>query len=227
MQISTLLTLTFATLVLGTDNHPTVTKCQTITSTIYSNNQSVTCAIPACLEVKPVTQKCGCPPIETTTVQATGCPSGRCGGTSYITAIEDCFPTQPPSSTVTTTSHPVTTTSASSSTTSASPPPESTHPTIPPHSSSTSKSHPPHSSTTSPPHEPHSTTTPPSQNPYTNTTKTVTTTEHSTTILTTCPPKHACTGETVTVTSTEFCMCISQIHITLTFSYIHHHLTID
>lgn len=180
MQFATLATLTFATIVLGTGtNHPSITQCQTFTSTIDPSGTFNTCTVLACLEIDQITQKCGCSTIPTTTVVRTACPTS-CGTTSYITAIEDCFPTQHPSSTVSTTA---TTTPNSSHTSKSSThqPPDTTHPPLPPPSTT---AHP---------------------NPYTNTTKTVTTTTHVTTTLTTCPAKETCTGQTTTYTSTQVC----------------------
>lgn len=72
--------------------------CATITTTDQYGCPTPTlgCITLACLELKTVTQSCGCPSIYTTKTCQTACPTS-CGATSYITAVVDCFPTHTPS----------------------------------------------------------------------------------------------------------------------------------
>lgn len=93
--------------VVATDPYPTVTSCATITSTEDPYNcptPILSCTVLACLEIQPITQSCGCPPIGTTKTCPTACPTS-CGSTSYVSVIQDCVSTNtstsstPPSTT--------------------------------------------------------------------------------------------------------------------------------
>lgn len=111
MQFTTFVSITAAALlaslpstIVATDPYPTnppsnTPDCQTITTTIDPDNNTCgptpTCTTLACLEIVPITQRCGCSSIPTTSICPSTCPTS-CGSTSYITAIEDCFPTYTP-----------------------------------------------------------------------------------------------------------------------------------